>query len=614
MANGKLVVELNYAQQALPAVNYRVRIYSCTLGYDRTFITNEEGKTPTVVLYAPDIALSLDENNTTTLPYSTYNIEISLNNVIVARIQGIQVFANNTTIQQWEINPISTIAVEGNDISIPTHALFNGTGGSGVGEPIEDVMEFVLAFPIIPRVIRVHLGRPGSNARIVSVPFKDYLKNVASSEIYPTWPDASLRANIYCQMSLALNRVYTEWYPSKGYNFDITNSTAFDQAYVHGRNIFDSVSKIVDELFTQYVRKINTINPYYTEYCDGKQVTCPGLKQWGTVTFAQQGLNPLEILRRYYTNIEIVSTNRIQENVGSFPGYNLRVGTRDNNVAIMQNQLNRITVNYPLIKPVIPVDGNFTPKLEESVKTFQRVFNLTPDGIVGRATWYKISYIYVAVKKLAELKSEGEQGNPSGQYPGFVLREGSSGPYVQEMQYYLDTVSDFTPLVSGIGVDGLFGRGTRAAVVSFQNMARLAADGLVGPATWNAIVRGYKDTQKVDVPTVPPVVPWPGNFLRLGSRGDDVKSLQFYLNRIYQGSSAVPQLTVDGIFGLGTENNVIVFQNQNNLIPDGIVGKNTWDAIIQIYNNIVTYTLTTESNYQVFDFTTDNSIHLMYNL
>lgn len=614
MANGKLVVELNYAQQALPAINYRVRVYSCSVGYDRSFVTNEEGKTPVIVLYAPDVALSLNENNTTVLPYSTYNVEISLDGVIVSRIQGVQVFADVTTIQQWEVNPISTIDVEGNDVVIPTHSLFNGTGGSGVGSPIEDVLEFVLAFPIIPSYVRVHLGRPGSNSRIVTVSFRDYIKNVASSEIYPTWPDASLRANIYCQISLVMNRIYTEWYPSQGYNFDITNSTAFDQAFVYGRNIYDSVSKITDEIFNQYVRKINTINPYYTEYCDGKQVTCPGLKQWGTVTYANQGLNPFEILQRYYTNIEIVNTDRIQENVGSFPGYNLRVGMRDNNVAIIQNQLNRITVNYPLIKPVIPVDGNFTPALEESIKTFQRVFNLTPDGVVGRATWYKVSYIYVAVKKLAELKSEGEQGNLPGQYPGVVLREGSSGPYVQEMQFYLDTVADFTPLVNNIGIDGLFGRGTRAAVINFQNLARLTPDGLVGQQTWNTLVRAYKDTQRVDSPVVPPVVPWPGTFLRLGSRGEDVKSIQFYLNRIYQSSSNVQQLTVDGIFGIATENVVLTFQREQGLIADGIVGKATWDAIVEVYNNAVTYALTTESNYQVFDFTTANSINLMYNM
>lgn len=614
MANGILVVQVNYAQEALPVSGIQVRIFSTPLNFDQTYVTNEEGKTPEVVLAAPNVDLSLNPNNSQT-PYSVYHVELRKNGALLNRIRGVQVFANTTAIQNVELNPIRSIAVEGNDITIPTHSLLSGNGGSGRGPGLEeDRLQFVLAFPIIPSRVRVHLGRPGSNSRIVTVPFADYIKNVASSEIYPTWPDASLRANILCQISLALNRIYTEWYPSKGYNFDITNSTAFDQAFVYGRDIFENISKIVDELFMQYIRKVNTINPYYAEYCDGKIAQCPGLKQWGTVTYANQGLNPLEILRKYYTNIEIVSTNRIQENVGSFPGYNLKVGMRDNAVAIFQNQLNRISVNYPNIKPVIPVDGTFSPALENSVKAFQKQFNLTPDGVVGRATWYKISYIYVAVKKLAELTSEGVQDRPSGEYPGKPLREGDSNVFVQEMQFYLNTVADFTPLVSNITVDGNFGRGTRAAVISFQKLAKLTPDGIVGRETWNALVKAYKDTQLVDSPVIPPVVPYPGTPLRVGSRGDDVKAIQFYLNRIYLGSGSVPQITVDGVFGPATENVVTLFQKEYRLDADGIVGKLTWDKIIQVYNNTITYALTAEPNYQVYDFTTDNSINLMYNL
>lgn len=613
MANGILVVQVNYAQEALPVSNIQVRIFSTPLNFDQTFVTNEEGKTPEVLLAAPNVDLSLNPSNTRT-PYAAYHVELRKNGVLLNRVRGVQVFANTTAIQNIELNPIRSISVDGNDVTIPTHSLLSGNGGSGSAPVVEDRLQFVLAFPIIPSRVRVHLGRPGTNSRIVTVPFADYIKNVASSEIYPTWPEASLRANIYCQISLALNRIYTEWYPSKGYNFDITNSTAFDQAFVYGRNIFDNIGRIVDELFMQYIRKVNTINPYYAEYCDGKIAQCPGLKQWGTVTYANQGLNPLEILRKYYTNIEIVNTNRIQENVGSFPGYNLKVGMRDNAVAIFQNQLNRISVNYPNIKPVIPVDGTFSRDLENSVKTFQRQFNLTPDGVVGRATWYKISYIYVAVKKLAELTSEGVQDRPSGEYPGKPLREGDSNVYVQEMQFYLNTIADFTPLVSNITVDGNFGRGSRAAVVSFQKLAKLTPDGIVGKATWDALVKGYNDTQLVDSPVIPPVVPYPGTPLRVGSRGDDVKAIQFYLNRIYLGSGSVPQISVDGVFGPATENVVILFQREYQLDPDGIVGKLTWDKIIQVYNNIITYALTTTGNYQVYDFTTDNSINLMYNL
>lgn len=613
MARGSLIVEVTYGEGALPVPGIQVRIYSDEQNYDAIFYTNEEGKTPEVVLEAPSIEYSLEEDNTQ-MPYATYDVEIRQDGTVMNHISGVQVFGNITSLQQIDLNPIVSFSVEGNEINIPKHTLLAGNGGSGHQEPVADIMQFVLAYPIIPRYMRVHLGRPGSNARIVTVPFADYIKNVASSEIYPTWPENAIRANIYCQISLALNRVYTEWYPSKGYNFDITNSTTVDQAFVYGRDIFENISRIVDELFTSYVRKVNTINPYYTEYCDGRTAQCPGLKQWETVTYANRGLNPFEILKRYYTNIEIVTTDRIEDNIGSYPGYALKVGMRDSAVSIIQNQLNRISVNYPAIKPIIPVDGVFTRELESSVKTFQRQFNLTADGIVGRATWFKISYIYVAVKKLAELQSEGEQIGGSGQYPGFVLREGSTGVYVQQLQYFLNTVADYTPLVDNIRIDGNFGRGTRAAVVSFQKLARLTPDGLVGEATWNTLVQAYEDTQRVDVPEIPPVVPYPGTPLRLGSEGESVRSVQYYMNRIFLGSSSIPQLTIDGIFGPMTENVVIAFQTEQNLTPDGIVGQQTWDRMISVYNTIITNAITSQPEYQLYDFTTDNSIHLMYNM
>lgn len=612
MARGSLIVEVTYSEQALPVGGVLVHIFSEEEGYDATFYTNEEGKTPEVVLQAPSIQYSLQDSGQK--PYSTYNVEVMQDGIVMNRISGIQIFGNITSLQQISLNPIVSFSVEGNTIDIPEHSLYSGDSGSGRPEPVEDVMQFVLAYPIIPSRMRVHLGRPGSNGRIVTVTFADYIKNVASSEIYPTWPENAIRANVYCQISLAMNRIYTEWYPSKGYNFDITNSTTVDQAFVYGRDIFENISRIVDELFTSYIRKINTINPFYAEYCDGRTAQCPGLKQWGTVTYANQGLNPFEILKRYYSDIEIVTTNRIEENVGSYPGYALKLGMRDSSVSIIQNQLNRISVNYPNIKPIIPVDGIFSPQLEESVKIFQRQFNLTADGIVGRATWFKISYIYVAVKKLAELKSEGEQVGGNGQFPGVILREGSTGVNVQQLQYYLNTVADFTPLVDNIRIDGNFGRTTRAAVINFQKLARLTPDGIVGEQTWNTLVQAYDDTQEVETPDIPPVVPFPGTVLRLGSQGQDVRSVQYYMNRIFLGSSTIAQITIDGIYGPATEEAVRTFQREQNLTPDGVVGKETWDRMISVYNTIITNAITSRQEYQLYDFTTDNSIDLMYNI
>ncbi|MBR5005281.1 MAG: peptidoglycan-binding protein, partial [Erysipelotrichaceae bacterium] len=336
----------------------------------------------------------------------------------------------------------------------------------------------MLNYPIIPKYVTVHLGRPTASASNVTVSFRDYIKNVASSEIYPTWPEQSLRANIYCQISLVMNRVYTEWYRSKGYSFDITNSTAFDQYYVHNRNIFENISRIVDEIFNTYIRKLGTINPYYAEYCDGRQVWCNGLKQWGTVDLANKGYNAFEILKYYYgSDIELITTNRIEGVSGSYPGYSLKRGMRSDAVATIQAQLNRIAVNYPIIPVIYPVDGIFGAQTEAAVKAFQKQFNLAQDGIVGNSTWYKISYIYVAVKKLAELSSEGVQAGLDFEYPGTPLREGTRSIKVQEIQFFLNKIALFTTRVPSIKIDSYFGSGTKAAVIAFQRLAGLTPDG-----------------------------------------------------------------------------------------------------------------------------------------
>lgn len=302
----------------------------------------------------------------------------------------------------------------------------------------------------------------------------------------PTWPEQALRANIHAQISLALNRVYTEWYRSKGYNFQITSSTSYDQYYVHGRNIFEVMSRITDDIFNTYVRRIGTIDPYYTEYCDGKTVSCPGMKQWGTVTLANQGRNALSILQYYYgNNIEIVRTNNIQAIPESYPGTPLRLGSTGNAVRTIQRQLNRIARNYPFFG-TLEVDGVFGASTEAVVKKFQKQFSLAQDGVVGRDTWYKISYIYVAVKKLAELSSEGEAatGNlVAGQWPGTLLRVGSRGDDVEQIQFWLNAVAEFVDTIPTVTVDGIFGQATDRAVRAFQQHFGLTVDGIVGQAT-----------------------------------------------------------------------------------------------------------------------------------
>ena len=283
------------------------------------------------------------------------------------------------------------------------------------------------------------------------------------------WPEQALRANIHCQISLALNRIYTEWYPSKGYSFNITNSTSYDQYYVHGRTVFDVMVRLTDDIFNTYIRKTGTVNPYYAEYCDGKSVTCPGLKQWGTVTLANQGRNALSILKYYYgNNIEIIRTNNIQSIPQSYPGSPLRQGSTGAPVFTLQRQLNRITKDYPFLG-LLTVDGIFGRKMTETVKKFQKQFNLTADGVVGRSTWYKISYIYVSVKDLAELTSEGETFSgtlPDGpwNFGSSVLKQGSTGSEVEQVQFWLSTLAQYESRIPSVTVDGIYGSGTAAAV------------------------------------------------------------------------------------------------------------------------------------------------------
>ena len=241
-----------------------------------------------------------------------------------------------------------------------------------------------MAEPFIPEYITVHLGTPNSNAPNVTVPFPEYIKNVASSELYPTWPENALRANIYAQLSFALNRYYTEFYRSQGKDFDITSSTAFDQAFVQNREIFDNISDIVDEIFDSYLVRQGQIQPFFAQYCNGTTVTCPGLSQWGTVPLARNGLTPFEILQRYYgDDINIVTDVPVEPNANSYPGFSLSVGSVGAPVRLIQFWLNRISANYPSIPKIQTIDGIFDEVTESAVKKFQQIFNLTPDGIVG---------------------------------------------------------------------------------------------------------------------------------------------------------------------------------------------------------------------------------------
>lgn len=340
--------------------------------------------------------------------------------------------------------------------------------------------------PYIPETITVHLGPPNSSAANVTVPFTDYVKNVASSEIYPTWDESALRANILAIISFALNRVYTEYYRSRGYDFDITNSTAIDQAFVEGRSYFENVSRLVDDLFDSYIRRQGFVEPLATKFCNGTTTTCDGLSQWGSEELARQGYNSVDILRYYYgDDVEIVTDAPIRGITESYPGTPLRLGSAGPYVTVVQAALNEISQNYPAIPKLSP-DSIYGPDTEEAVRQFQRIFNLTADGIVGKATWYQINRAYVAVQRLAELRSEGQQNYFLREYPE-LLSLGDTGPYVQELQYMLSVVSSFIPNIPPLTQSGTYDIATRDAVVAFQRYAGLTQTGSVGAQTWDAI-------------------------------------------------------------------------------------------------------------------------------
>ena len=341
--------------------------------------------------------------------------------------------------------------------------------------------------PYIPQRITVHLGTPNSDAENVTVSFPDYVKNVASSEIYPTWDEDALRANIYAIVSFALNRVYTEWYRSRGYDYDITNSTAYDQYFVNGRSYFTNISRLVDELFNDYLRRPGFVEPLAAKFCNGTTAICEGLSQWGSENLAQQGYTYDQILKSYYGNVEIVNNAPVQGITSSYPGRPLRRGTTGPSVVTIQVALNRISQNYPAIPKISPVDGIFGARTEAAVRKFQEVFNLQADGIVGRATWYALVRYYIAVTSMAELRSQGQKFYQNSWAVTNPIDQGDRGIKVEHLQYMLRVLSEYIPEIPPIAIDGIFGPATRNAVIAAQQRFGLPQTGIVDFDTWDEI-------------------------------------------------------------------------------------------------------------------------------
>lgn len=445
--------------------------------------------------------------------------------------------------------------------------------------------------PRIPQNITVHLGGKDQAAQNVTVPFIDYIKNVASSEVYPTWDEDALRANIYAQISYALNRVYTEFYRSKGYDFDITSTTAMDQKFINGRNIFENINLLVGEIFDSYITRIGKIEPLAAKYCNGTTVTCEGLSQWGSEELAQKGYDDFSILTYYYgKDIELMTDVPVEKAKQSYPGTPLIAGSTGQSVKLIQLALNRISQNYPLIPKQAQVDGIFGSNTEAAVKTFQKIFDLTQDGVVGKGTWYKILAIYNAIARLSELNSEGsELFKASLEYPD-AISEGNSGEKVKILQYFLALIGDFYTTIPSVEITGYFGPETKESVLAFQQQFGLPQTGIVDAETWDAIYNEFKgiaDTLFADNKIFPVnTLPFGGEVLKKGSSGQYVMALQEYLNVISLVHTEISPVSPSGDFGEDTELAVKQYQSFAELPQTGIVDKRVWDSIVNTYKDV----------------------------
>ena len=439
-----------------------------------------------------------------------------------------------------------------------------------------------IRYPIVPRNITVHLGKPDENAKNVTIPFTEYISNVASSEIYPTWPKESLKANIYAIISFALNRIYNEWYRSKGYNFDITSSSIYDQAFVYNRAIYENINNIVEEIFNNYVVKGNSVDPYFTRYCDGRNTTCNGLSQWGSVSLANQGKSALDILKYYYGNdINIKYNAPVGDVSEGYPGYIVALGSAGNPVLAIQRDLRRIRKNYPAIPNITSSLGIYDQETVNAVKKFQEIFSLPVTGSVDKATWYKIKYVYTSVKKLSDLYSEGLSESEATFLYEDELNYGDTGIEVEHIHYYLDAIAFLDPDIPRLKTNSIYNDNSITMVKAFQEKYGLPVTGIFTYKDWDILRNTYnkilKDLNNEFVNDL-----YPDNFLSLGSNGEDVVKFQKYLLAICRYDHSIPGVRVNGIFDDLTRKSVLKLQRDFNLDENGIVGPILWKKVVEL--------------------------------
>ena len=439
-----------------------------------------------------------------------------------------------------------------------------------------------IRYPIVPRNITVHLGKPDENAQNVTVSFIDYISNVASSEIYPTWPKESLKANIYAIISFAMNRIYNEWYRSKGYNFDITSSSIYDQAFIYNRSTYENINNIVEEIFNNYIVKGNTVDPYFTRYCDGRNTTCDGLSQWGSVSLANQGKSALDILRNYYGNdISIKYDAPVGDVSEGYPGYVVGLGSAGNPVLAIQRDLRRIRKNYPAIPNITSTLGIYDQETVDAVKKFQEIFSLPVTGSVDKATWYKIKYIYTSVKKLSDLYSEGLSEKEATFLYEDELNYGDTGIEVEHIHYFLDAIAFLDPDIPRLPTNSIYNDNSIAMVKAFQEKYGLPVTGIFTYKDWNKLKEVYdKILKNLNNEFVNDL--YPDNFLSLGSNGEDVVKFQRYLLAICRYDHSIPGVRVNGVFDDLTRKSVLKLQRDLGLDENGIVGPILWRKVVEL--------------------------------
>ena len=441
-------------------------------------------------------------------------------------------------------------------------------------------------YPIVPNNITVHLGSPSdSKAKDITVPFTDYISNVASSELYPTWPTNALIANIYAIISFAMNRIYNEWYRSKGYNFDITSTSSFDQKYTLNGSTYQNIDNIVEDIFDNYVVKGSGIQPYFTRYCDGRVTTCDGLSQWGSVTLANNGKTPLEILKNYYGNdINIKYNAPVGDTKEGYPGYQINLGASGNPVLAIQRDLRRIRQNYPAIPDINNTLGIYDEETESAVKKFQEIFNLPVTGVVDKATWYKIKYIYTSVKKLSDLYSEGLSEEEATFLYTDEVNYGDTGIEVQYIHYFLDALAFLDKDIPRLPLNSIYNNNTITMVKAFQEKYNLPVTGIFTYKDWLVLKSAYDNILKSFPKEYQEYVDelYPDYFLTRGVTGNDVTRFQRFLLKICKYDKSIPGVRVNGEFDELTEKSVKKLQKDYGFDINGIVGPLLWKKVVEL--------------------------------